>query len=54
MMTYLFKNYGNIKPGDLTENHKRLTATYNVSAPIKTLWEQIKEAIAFSGVADAL
>ena len=54
IMTYLFDNYGDIKPGDLAENNKCLTTPYDISTPIETLWEQIKEATAFSGVADAL
>ena len=53
MLTYLYKNYGYIEPGDLSENNKRFATTYNASAPIETLWEQIEEAIAFFRAADA-
>ena len=28
MLTYLFDNYGDIKPGDLTDNYRRITALY--------------------------
>ena len=53
MLTYLYENYGNMVPGDLTKNYKQLTALYDVSAPIKTLWEKIEDAIVFAGTADA-
>ena len=53
MLTYLYENYGDIEPGDLTENNKRFSAPYDASAPIETLWEQIEEAIAFAGAAEA-
>ena len=53
MLTYLFDNYGDIEPGDLTENNRRLTAAYDVSAPIETLWEQIEEAMAYAAAANA-
>ena len=48
ILTYLFDNYGDIEPGNLTENYKRLTLTYNDSAPIETLWDQIEESIAYT------
>ena len=48
MLTYLFDNYGDIEPGNLTENYKRLTLTYDISAPIETLWEEIEEAITYA------
>ena len=53
MLTYLYKNYRDIEPGDLTENNKHISTPYNVSTPINNLWEQIKEAIALAGAADA-
>ena len=53
MLTYLYQNYGEIESGDLTENNKRFLTPYDVSTQIKNLWEQIEEAIAFSGAADA-
>ena len=53
IITYLYENYGDIEPGNHAEDNKRFTAPYKVSTPIKTLWEHIKKAIAFAGVADA-
>ena len=53
MLTYLYENYGDIEPGDLTENNKRFSAPYDASSPIENLWEQIEEAMAFAGAADA-
>ena len=53
MITYLYENYGDIEPGDLSENNKRFTNPYDASTPIETLWEQIEEAIAFAAAAEA-
>ena len=53
MLTYLYENYGDIEPGDLTENNKRFWTQYDVSTPIENLWERIEEAVAFAGAADA-
>ena len=46
------KKYGDVEPGDLSENNKRFTTPYDASAPIENLWEQIEEAIAFTGAVD--
>ena len=52
MLRYLYENHRDIKPGDLAENNKRFSTLYNVSTPIKNLWKQIEEAIAFAGAAN--
>ena len=45
MLTKLYDNNDNISPQDLSENYARLKATYDVSQPIESFFDQVEDAM---------
>ena len=45
IITHLYTQYGNITPQDLQENDTKMKTPFDVSLPIKTLYDQIKDTV---------
>jgi hypothetical protein len=48
LLTHLLTFYAMIAPTELTQNYERLNTPYDPNQPIKTLFQQIKDARAFA------
>ena len=45
IITHMYTEYGNITPQDLQENDTNMKISFDVSLPIKTLYNQIKDTV---------
>ena len=48
LLNHVVNTYGKITPKDLETNIKKLKEVYNISAPIKSLSEQVKKTVALA------
>ena len=54
LITHLYKNYNRISATDITENNKRIRATYNAEEPLESLVESLNECADFVTAASEL
>jgi hypothetical protein len=48
LLTHLLTHYAMIAPTDITQNYERLNTPYDPNQPIETLFQQIRDAQAFT------
>ena len=53
MIQHLYTNYGVITPTDLEDNDMKMREPFDASKPIKELFEQIEEAVEYTGADNA-